>query len=132
MLFIRMNAWLNICICRDGDDKQAPQPSPRVAAPAAQTNTSAALSLTSMPANTHGATNNAARPLQAKPASAAAKTSGLCSDCGTVAEGDYDKGDLQFYCEKCWSAFETDTDKVRMVLSSQDQDACESMWWLCV
>jgi hypothetical protein len=109
-----MNTWHNTCACRDADDKQAPPPSPRVppAPAAAQASAAPASSLTSMPATAQRASNNAALASQAKPASAAPKTLGLCSDCGTVAEGDFDKGDLQFYCEKCWSAFETDTDKV--------------------
>ena len=43
----------------------------------------------------------------------AVKKAGVCQDCGTFGEGDFDQGDMQFYCERCWSAFEVDDDKVR-------------------
>jgi hypothetical protein len=59
----------------------------------------------------------AAAPASSQPATAPAnpKKIGVCTDCGKYSEGDMDQGDMQFYCEKCWAAFEVEEDKVIIV-----------------
>ncbi len=34
------------------------------------------------------------------------KIMGTCTECGTYACGDYDNGDLLFYCDRCWEAYD--------------------------